>query len=55
MTLFLIILVLSIVIGLFGIGTRFGFWGNFFASILLTPALGLLLLLASDRRSPKRQ
>lgn len=54
MYLFLIILALSIVIGLFGINTRFGFWGNFFVSILLTPAMGLLLLLASGRRSPKR-
>jgi hypothetical protein len=52
---FLILLGLSIVIGLFGIHTRFGFWGNFFASILFTPAMGLLLLMASGRRAPGRE
>lgn len=43
-----IILVLSLFIGLLGINSRLGFWGNFFASILLTPLVGLLLVIASS-------
>ena len=42
-----IILVLSLLIGLLGMNSRLGFWGNFFASILLTPLVGLLLVIAS--------
>ena len=45
-----IILVLSLLIGLVGINSRLGFWGNFFASILLTPIVGLLLVIASGRK-----
>jgi hypothetical protein len=37
----------AIVIGFFGRNLRFGFWGYFFASILLTPAIALLMLLAA--------
>jgi len=45
-------LVLCLVLGYLGRWRKMGFWGYFFASILLTPPLGLLLLLASD---PKKQ
>ena len=45
-----IILVLSLFIGLLGMNSRLGFWGNFFASILLTPLVGLLLVLASGSK-----
>ena len=45
-----IILVLSLLIGLLGITSRLGFWGNFFASILLTPIVGLLLVIASGSK-----
>lgn len=38
---------LAIVIGFFGRNRRFRFWGYFFASVLLTPIVGLLLLLAA--------
>lgn len=48
MQLFVIILVLSLFIGLLGINSRLGFWGNFFASLLLTPIVGLLLVIASN-------
>lgn len=41
---------LAIVIGIFGRNRKLGGWGYFFASIMLTPMLGLLLLLASDPR-----
>jgi hypothetical protein len=42
----------AIVIGFFGRNFRFGFWGYFFASILFTPIIGLLMLLAA--RPPKQ-
>ena len=48
MQLFAIILVLSLFIGLLGMNSRLGFWGNFFASLLLTPIVGLLLVIASN-------
>ena len=47
-------IVLSLIIGLFGRHRKFGFWGYFFASLLLTPLLGLLLLVASDKRAPEK-
>jgi hypothetical protein len=40
-------LVTSFVIAMFGAKFRFGFWGYFFGSLLLTPVTGLLLLLAA--------
>ncbi|MDM8569356.1 hypothetical protein QUF50_07605 [Thiotrichales bacterium HSG1] len=48
-----IIVVLSYLVGLFGSNRKFGFWGYFFASILLTPIVGLLLVFASDKRPKK--
>lgn len=47
MMLYLIYFVVSLLIGLIGRNKRFGFWGFFFGSILLTPIIGLLLLLAA--------
>jgi hypothetical protein len=41
------------VIAILGRDRRFGFWGYFFASLLLTPIIGLLLYLATD--GPARQ
>jgi hypothetical protein len=38
---------LSFLIALGGRNYRFGFWGYFFASILLTPIIGFLLLIAA--------
>jgi len=49
-----IIVGLSAIIGLFGTHRKMGFWGYFFASILLTPIIGLLLLFASDSNPPKK-
>ncbi|MBF0450347.1 MAG: hypothetical protein HQK75_06575 [Candidatus Magnetomorum sp.] len=46
----IIYLVLCLVIGFFGANRKFGFWGYFFGSIVLTPIIGLLLLFASDKR-----
>ena len=40
----------SIVVGFIGMNRKFGFWGYFFASIALTPFIGILLVLASGKR-----
>ncbi|GAB6040679.1 hypothetical protein [Endothiovibrio diazotrophicus] len=45
-------LALCIIIGVLGRRRKLGAWGYFFGSIVLTPIIGLLLLLASDRREP---
>ncbi len=37
----------SVMLGQAGRSFRFGFWGNFFASLLLTPIIGSLLVLAA--------
>jgi hypothetical protein len=37
---------LSVAIAFLGRNLRFGFWGYLFGSILLSPAIGLLLLFA---------
>jgi len=37
-------------IAIFGINKKFGFWGYFFGSILLTPPIGIILLFASDNK-----
>lgn len=43
---------LCALIGYLGRKRKFGFWGYFAASLLLTPLIGLLLVLASDPRPP---
>ncbi len=43
-------LLLCMVLGALGRRRKLGAWGYFFASFLLTPVIGLLLLLASDPR-----
>ena len=40
-------IVAAVLIGFLGRRYRFGFWGHFFASVLLTPVVGVLLLLAA--------
>jgi len=47
-------LVLCVTLGLLGRRRKLGGWGYFFGSIVLTPVIGLLLLMASDPR-PKTQ
>ncbi len=47
-------LLLSLVIGLLGRNRKFGFWGYFFGSIVLTPIIGLILIFASDSRKPDK-
>ena len=40
-------LVGALLVAVLGRNRRFGFWGYFFASLLLTPIIGLLMLLAA--------
>ncbi|MGV8118929.1 MAG: hypothetical protein AB2L14_04105 [Candidatus Xenobiia bacterium LiM19] len=47
-----IYVILSILLGLMGYNRKFGFWGYFFGSMLLTPLVGILLVLASDPQKP---
>lgn len=44
--------VFAVVIAFFGRKSRFGFWGYFFASLLFTPFVGLLMLLAAGGGHP---
>jgi hypothetical protein len=46
-TLIVIWIVCSLLIAVAGQRFRFGFWGYLFASLLLTPIIGLLLLAAA--------
>lgn len=41
-----------ILIGIAGMRRKFGFWGYFFGSVLMTPVIGLLLVISSDPRKP---
>jgi hypothetical protein len=45
----LLYLFIAAIVGYLGRGRKFGAWGYFFAGILLTPIISLLLVLASDR------
>ena len=40
-------------LGHLGRNTKFGFVGNFWVSIVLTPIIGLVVLIAQDSRPPK--
>ena len=39
-----------LLIAVFGMHKPLGFWGYFFASLLLTPVIGLLLIAAAGER-----
>ena len=45
---------LCMLLGLLGRHRKLGSWGYFFGSLVLTPVIGLLLLLASDSRKGER-
>lgn len=47
----IIYIIICLIIGLLGVNRKFGFWGYFFGSIVLSPVIGLLLVLASDSRT----
>ncbi len=46
----IVYIVLSLIIALLGTDRKFGFWGYFFCSLLLSPAIGLIVLFASDKK-----
>jgi hypothetical protein len=48
---FLVYLGLSVVIAAFGHRKKLGFWGYLFASLLLTPLMGLLLVIVTDKKA----
>ena len=48
--LFLIHIALCLLIAAVGENRKWGFWGYFFASLLFTPLVGILFVLASDPR-----
>jgi hypothetical protein len=41
---------LSVLVAAMGMRRKFGFWGYLFASLLFSPVIGLLLVLASSPR-----
>jgi uncharacterized membrane protein len=47
---FLIYVLASLVIAVIGVNRKLGFWGYFFGSLFLTPFVGLILLVASDKK-----
>ena len=46
----LLYFLLSLAVAILGINRKFGFWGYFFASLLMSPVVGLILMLGSDPR-----
>lgn len=44
-------IVLCIIIAWIGSNRKLGSWGYFFCSLALTPFVGIIVLLASDKRS----
>ena len=38
----------------FGRDLKFGFWGNFWVSIILTPIVGVVVILAQDKKQEKK-
>lgn len=55
MSLLLILdIVVSFFVGYLGRERKMGFWGYFFASLLLTPLIGLLLVIVSDKVKPQK-
>lgn len=43
---------ISFIVGYLGRNRKMGFWGYFFATLLLTPLVGTLLLVVSDKKQP---
>ena len=47
----LILILLSALVAYIGKDRKFGFWGYFACSFLLTPIIGLVIVLASDKKT----
>ena len=41
---------ICLLVGISGMNRKLGFWGYFLASFILTPVIGVLLVVCSDRR-----
>ena len=50
-----IVFVVSLLVGFLGRKRKFGFWGYFFASLLLSPIIGFLLVVASAPKEKKSE
>ncbi len=46
----LLYILVCFLIACIGINRKFGFWGYFFGSLLLTPIIGVILIAASDKK-----
>lgn len=46
-------ILLTLLVAYLGKHTKFGFWGNFWVALLLTPIVGIVVLLAQDPRPPQ--
>ena len=44
---------ISFIFGFLGRKRKIGFWGFFFATLLLTPFIGAILLLVTDNKKPE--
>jgi hypothetical protein len=44
---------LCVCIALIGSNRKFGYWGYFFCSLFLTPIIGAIIMLGSDKRPKK--
>ena len=49
------VILISLLVGVFGKDRRFGFWGYFFLSLLLTPLGGFLILQLTGPATEPRQ
>jgi len=47
----IIYILLCLIVAVLGRHRKFGFWGYFFCSVLFTPPMGLLFVIASEPRS----
>jgi hypothetical protein len=52
---FLLWVLFSILVGAFGKSRDYGFWSAFLFSLLLSPLIGLIIVLLSDKPTPKRE
>ena len=43
-------ILLSLLVAYLGKDRKFGFWGNFACAFILTPIIGLVIVLASDKK-----
>jgi len=50
---FPVYLLISIIVAMLGCRRKMGFWGFLFASLLLTPLLGLLLVIVSEKKAQR--